>query len=229
MLEHPDALAVARAPVAHAALQPLHRLDVVRVHVQPGGRHRGHAGEARGVVEVGREALEAHRRLELLHAAHDARVMLRPAVGEVVAVDRGDHHVVHAPRGDRLRRLLGLVVRGQRRFARRLDVAEAAGARARVAEDHDRGRGRALLARPALADVRAARLLAHRRQLARTQVVAYAHVVLAARPLHAEPVGVPHVRLLHPLTLTLHRLRHRHRVHPGRLLLLSQVLQQLLS
>ena len=86
---------------------------------------------------------------------HDRREVRRAAVVEVVAVDRRDDDMPEAHRRDRLAhaaRLVGI----ERSRQPRAHVAERAGARAGVAHDHQR---RVLLG-PALADVRAARLLA---------------------------------------------------------------------
>ncbi len=81
----------------------------------------------------------------------------RAAIGQIVAIDRGDDDVRKAQLGDRLRHVLGLG-RIERLRQPRRHVAEGAGARAGVAHDHHGGV--ALL--PALADVGAGRLLAHR-------------------------------------------------------------------
>ena len=89
--------------------------------------------------------------------ADDADERARALVGEVVAVDARDDRVAQAHPRDLARDARGLERVVPRRLAG-LDVAEAAAARARVAEDHER-RGAAL---PALADVRARGLLADR-------------------------------------------------------------------
>ena len=67
--------------------------------------------------------------------------------------------MLEAELGKRLGQVLGFV-RIDALGQPRLDVAEAAGARAGVAKDHHRG----VTLGPALADVRAGRLLAHRVQ-----------------------------------------------------------------
>src|SRR4029453_4437228 len=81
---------------------------------------------------------------------------VRAAVGEVVAGDAGHDDMLEPHHPDRLRHpaRLVLVVPGR---APGLDGAEAAGAGAGIAQDHDRRR--ALI--PALADVGAACLFAH--------------------------------------------------------------------
>ena len=83
--------------------------------------------------------------------------VLGAAVGEIVAIDRGDDDMLQASLATRRRHVLGLG-RIERLGQPRRHVAEGAGARAGVAHDHHGGV--ALL--PALADVGAGRLLAHR-------------------------------------------------------------------
>ena len=100
------------------------------------------------MVVVGQRARMARDRL---------REMLGAAVGEIVAVDRGDDDVGKPELEGRLRHVLRLG--GVERAGHAgLDVAEGAGAGAGVAHDHEGG----VLLVPALADVRAAGLLAHR-------------------------------------------------------------------
>ena len=79
------------------------------------------------------------------------------AVDQVVTVDRGNHHVVEAEPPDRDRNAVWLVGVDCEGAAMR-HGAEAAVARAGVSEEHE-GSG---LVPPALADVRAMCLLAHR-------------------------------------------------------------------
>ena len=85
--------------------------------------------------------------------------MRRAAVVKIVAVDRGDHHMRQSELGGSVgdMRRLGRIERARQAG---LDVAEGAGARARVAHDHER---RVLLF-PALADIGTAGFLAHRVQ-----------------------------------------------------------------
>ena len=85
--------------------------------------------------------------------------MRRAAVVEIVAVDRGDDDMGEPELGHGLGDMRRLV-RIERAGQAGLDVAEGAGARAGVAHDHE---GRVLLL-PALADIGAAGLLAHRVQ-----------------------------------------------------------------
>ena len=66
-----------------------------------------------------------------------ARPVPRAAVGQVVAIDRGDHRVAQPHRRDRLGDVLGLARRRPRRRPSRGHGAEAAAAGADVAEDHE--------------------------------------------------------------------------------------------
>lgn len=109
--------------------------------------------------------------------------MLRAAVGEVVAVDGGDDDMSEAELGDRLGDVLRLG-RIQRIRQAGLDVAEGTGAGAGVTHDHE---GRVLLV-PALADVRAARLLAYRVQAVRPHDVAGVGIAAGIRRAHADPI-----------------------------------------
>src|SRR5256885_11353162 len=82
----------------------------------------------------------------------------RPAVGEVVTIDRGQHHVAEPHQLHGVRGVLGLVgVEPAVRIAR-VHGTEPAGARAHRAHQHD-GRGARV---PALTDVGTLRLLADR-------------------------------------------------------------------
>src|SRR3954454_9551160 len=106
----------------------------------------------------------------------------RPLVGQVVAVDAGDDRVAQPHAGDAPGDARGLERVVPRRLTG-LDVAEAAAARARVAEDHERGRA----ALPALADVRARRFLADRVQVLGADQVGQLAVARAAGRRDLEP------------------------------------------
>ena len=116
----------------------------------------------------------------------------RAEVREVVAVDARDHRVPEAHLRDRSRHPGRLERVVPRRLAR-LDVAEAAAPGAGVAEDHERG-GAAL---PALADVRARRLLADRVEVLGLDQVLQLAVPRAARRRHLEPRRLAGAERLH--------------------------------
>ena len=111
-------------------------------------------------LEVAGQHLERHRRACRLDPADGLGPVRGAAVGEIVAIDAGDHGVLELEPAEHLGDAARLVRVGGQRAAGG-DVAEPARPRADVAEDHDRQRA----AVPALADVRAARALAHGVQL----------------------------------------------------------------
>src|ERR1043166_6757210 len=78
-------------------------------------------------------------------------------VGQIVAIDRGDHDVIEPEPGHRVADALGLLAVLPGRLAVR-DGTVATVPRADAAEDHERRRR----VFPALTDVRATSLLAHR-------------------------------------------------------------------
>ena len=135
-----------------------------------------------------------------LERADRRRVVGRAPIGDVVAVHRGhddmrEPHLVRrlreSQRLERIRRLVGLP---------RVDVAVAARSRTGVAQDLEGRR----TAPPALADVRAASLLADRHELALAHEVF--HLVVArvgARRAHFHPLG--------PARALCHRQRLLHR------------------
>ena len=104
--------------------------------------------------------LDRRRRPPAANGFDRRRERGRPAVHEVVARHRGDHRVLETHACHRLGHVFGLVgVKGERLTG--VDQAEPARTRAAVAVEHERGGA----VGPALEDVRAARLLAHRHQV----------------------------------------------------------------
>ena len=61
--------------MAQQHLQPVHGLDVVRIHVQAAGRQVAHGRQV--AAEVRREALHPYARPQRLQRAHRARKVLR--------------------------------------------------------------------------------------------------------------------------------------------------------
>ena len=153
-LQQPQRMEIARTGT-DAEVEPRHRLQIVVEHIRTGGDD----DLERAVLaqEIRRQHLDGGRRRTGADGGDDGGEMRRPAVGEIVAIDGGDDDVVQPEAGDRLGHAFrfGRIERARQAGAH---VAEGARARARVA--HDRECRVALL--PALADVRAARLLAHR-------------------------------------------------------------------
>ena len=150
--------ALVPAAVARHAIEPRHGLGVVIEDVGPGVDH----GRERGgiALKVRNEHLDAAARGVVSHGAHRGGPVRGAAVGEVVAVDRGDHDVLEAEIAHGARNPLGLLAILPGRTAVG-DRAVAAVPRAHVAEDHERRRR----VFPALADVRTVRFFTHRVQV----------------------------------------------------------------
>src|SRR5205085_11069983 len=108
------------------------------------------------------------------------------AVREVVAVHHREDHVLQGELRDRRGDPARLVAVDHALGIARLYVAEAAAARADLAEDHEGRRAAA----PALRDVRAARLFADRVQPRGVNGVAGLGESLAAGQRHLQPAGL---------------------------------------
>ena len=146
--------------------------------------------------KIGREKFDRRGRTARADRANGFGEMLGTAVIEVVAVHRSDDDVAKPELESRLRDVLGLR-RIEHAGQTGLDVAEGASAGAGVAHDHEGG----VLLVPALADVRAARLLAHRDEAVFLDDISRVGIAARSRRAHADPV----------------RLRRRQRIRPVRL------------
>ena len=193
LLEQPQRSEVARARPHHEIFRR-HRLEIVVEHV--GSRVDHDLDRAVLAQEVGRQHLDRGARIARSDRPDGVREMLRAAVVKIVAIDRSHDHMGKPE----LRHRVGDVLRfGRFERARQsgLDVAEGAGARAHVAHDHEGGV--ALL--PALADVGAARLLAHGMQAVLAHDPARLRVAGRARRLHPDPRRLAQYRRLRPARL----------------------------
>ena len=165
-------------------MQAADGLDVVVEDLRPGGEH----GAERFLLdaeEVGRQHLDARLGQLRLDRADRGREVAGAAVGHVVAVDGRDDDVLQLHLRSRLADTERLEWVGRVLGLAGVDVAVAAGAGARVAEDLER-RGAAT---PALGDVRAARLLADRVQREPVQQLLDVEVAaVRARRAHLHPV-----------------------------------------
>ena len=158
--EKPEGLVVVGLRAAHLAVEPADGLDVVVEDLGPRAEHDPQ-GLLLDAEEVRRQHLDRCLGQLLLQRADRRRVVAGAPVGDVVAVDRGDDDVLEPHLRRRMREAQRLERVGRLGRAARVDVAVAARAGARVAEDLER-RG---AASPALGDVGAARLLADRVEL----------------------------------------------------------------
>ena len=183
--EEPQRLVVARLRAAHPRVQAAHGLDVVVEDLGPRCEH-GRERLLLGPEEVRREDLDLRRGQFPLQRADRRGVVAGAAVGEVVAVDGRDDDVgePHLRGGlgeperlERIGRPVGLAG---------VHVAVPARPRAGVPEDLEGRRPAA----PALADVRAARLLADRVQAPLAHEALDLEVARArARRAHLHPLG----------------------------------------
>ena len=191
--QQPERGVIARAR-PHREIEPRHGFEIVIEHV---GRRLHHRFDrALLAQEIGRQNLDRRVGRRRADGAHGSREMRRTAVVEIVAVDRGDHHMGEPELGNRGADILGLV--GAKRPRQPgLHIAEGAGARAGVAHDHH-GRVRLL---PALADVGAAGLLAHRVQAMRAHDVARRLVAGAGGRLDANPGRLAQQLAVRPVRL----------------------------
>ncbi len=137
------------------------------------------------VAEVRRQDFDrragrgAAQRLDHLHE------LRRAAIGQIVAVDRGDDDMFQPHFGGGIGQILRLVDVNLARHPG-LDVAKGAGPRAHIAQDHHRR----MLLGPAFADVRAGRFLANRIQPLSPHQLAGLMIGRTGRRLHANPVGL---------------------------------------
>ena len=164
-------------------VEPRHGFDVVVEDVGPASstasQRRFHA------LEVGNQHFDPAVRNPGARLPDRLDEHRRAAVGEIVAVDRRDHGMAQPHRLDRV---------GDPRRLRHVELARPpvrdgavrAGARADVAQDHERRRAVV----PALADVGAARLLADGVELQLLHQPLEAQIVLRPRRAHLEPLGL---------------------------------------
>ena len=181
----------------HRALEAGDRLEVVVQHVGPGVEHdTQRVGVA---LAVGDEHLHRGTGVDGTDGPDGGDELGGPAVGQVVTGHRRDHGVRQAHLGHRLgdphrlTRVGGLRPTG-------VDQAESAGPGATLAVDHEGG-GAVV---PALEDVGAAGLLAHRDERLPAHQALQAPVLRTGVELH-----------LHPLGLASHRRRLAGALSPG--------------
>ena len=173
---------VARAG-ADLPVERRHGFEIVVEHVRPRRHH--HLERAVLAQEIGRQHLDGRRRRLSVDGANRRREMRGTSVGKIVAVDRRHHHMGERKLGDGAAHPRGLE-RIERAWAAGAHVAEGAGPGAGVAEDHHR---RVPLA-PALADIRAGRLLAHGVEAVLAQGRARFVKGMRPRRLDADPIGL---------------------------------------
>ncbi len=165
------------------AVQARYRLQVMVEHVRRlvGGDLQG---DVHATAIVGHQGFQLDPRRQLADLAQAVGEVLGAAVAQIVAVHRGDHHVLQPQVGDGDGQV-GRLVDVQRLRPAMTDVAERAASGADIAHDHE-GRG---AAGEALAQVRAGRLFADAVQLVLAQQLLDAVDLGGNRDAHADPVG----------------------------------------
>ncbi len=182
---------VARAR-PHREIARRHGLQIVVEHIGLGfGDHFERAFLAQ---EIRGQDFDRGGRAARADGTDNLREMFGAAIGEIVAIDRGDDDVGEPELEGRFRDMLRLR-HIERAGHAGLDVAERAGPGAGVTHDHEGG----VLLVPALADVRAAGLLAHRDEAVLLDDLARVGIAAGIRRADPDPV----------------RLRRRQRVRPG--------------
>ena len=184
-LQQPQRRIITRAG-PDGRIETRNRLQIMVINVRP--RRDDHldrplmlVAEVRGQYLDRRVGRRPAQRLDHLDE------LRRPAIGQIIAIDRGDDDMLQPHLRRRIGQILRLIDIDLARHPR-LDVAESAGPRADVAQDHD---GRMFL-RPAFADIGAGRFLAYRRQPLVPHQLARFMIGGAGRRLDADPVGLAH-------------------------------------
>src|SRR6185312_2971124 len=154
MREHSQRLLVPGARISHRMGEASHGLDVLRKDIESGVDDRLDVFEHS--PEVRRQCFNSGRRIASLDRTDAGSVVAGAAVRQIVAIDRGKHDVFELHQLDAAGSVLRFVRIEPTTRVAGIDRAEAAGSCADRAHEHDRG-GAGV---PALADVRAFRLLA---------------------------------------------------------------------
>ncbi len=179
---------------ADAQIEPGHGFEVVVEHIGAGIDHL--VGGVALAHEIRRQDLDRGGGRLGADGPHHRGEVGRASVVQVVAVDRGDDHVLEAHLANRPRHPLRLSGIERLRQAGG-DIAEGAGAGADLAHDHHGGMGLA----PALPDVRAGRLLADCGQTVGLHDVQGGVVAGGPRRAHAQPGRLAQGRRLGPSLL----------------------------
>ena len=175
-------------------IQPRHGFQVVVEHVGPGVGDNFHGAWL--AQEVGCQNLDRGVRGGGAQRADGRREMAGTAVGQVVAIHRGDDDMLQAEPGHGVGDPRGLAGVQRERLAGAY-VAERAGAGAGVAHDHHGG----VALRPALADVGAGGFLADRVQAVFAHQGAGLVVDRMGGRLHPDPGGLALDRVVRAVRL----------------------------
>ena len=167
---------------ANFAVEARHRFQIMVKHVRRfGSQHI--EGDIHTPAKIRHQYFNADVRHQRAGFANTASEMLRPAIFQVIAVNRSDDHIFECHLRDGFCQLARLVI-VQRIRAAVGNIAKRATARAYLAHDH-KGSGTAA---KALAQIRTLGLLAHRGQLVPSQDTFDVGHFRADRHFHPQPV-----------------------------------------
>ena len=138
--------------------QPTHRLDILRKHFEAARNDRLDIGQH--ALEVRRQRFDCGARIQRLISRTQAAKCAAPPSGKIVTIHRGQHDVFESHQLHGACAVGGSSASSQPCGIARVDRAEATGARAHRAHQHQR-RGPGI---PTLADVRALGFFAYGRE-----------------------------------------------------------------
>ena len=179
--EHAERLRVTRARIAHAMGQPFDGFQILRVGDETRVEHAGDLLEVAG--EVRRQRFHRRVRRACMNRANARGIVRGATIGQVIAIDRSQHHVFQSHQDHRIGHVAWLGMVQPAVGVARADRAEFARARADFAHQHQGGGAAA----PAFTDVRALGFDADGVQLVAAHDFAHFLEVLAARHAHAQP------------------------------------------
>ena len=190
-VEQAERLVIARAG-ADRGIESRHGFKIVVEDIR--ARRRDQAPRRALAQEIGGQHLDRGVRRAGANGADHGGEMRRAAIGEIVAIDRGDDDMAEPEPHDRVRDPRRLIAIERPRLAG-ADMAKAAGAGAGIAHDHHGG----VADRPAFADIRAGGLLAHRVQAVFGQQRAGLVIDRMGRRLDPDPGGFARDRVVRPV------------------------------
>ncbi|EKD60132.1 MAG: hypothetical protein ACD_54C00924G0002 [uncultured bacterium] len=165
LLQQAQAVEIARAG-ADSRIKPRHSFQIVIEHIRPRFDNLLQ-GSGRAFQEIRRQNLNGGAGRAVTNGANGLRKVFRPAIFQIIAVHRCDHHMFQPQFRNRMRHPARLK-RVQRIRLASGDITERTAPRADFTHDHHGGMAR----RPAFAHIRATGLFADRHQLFLTQNVA---------------------------------------------------------
>ena len=165
--QHLECLLVTRTGVAHRVCQPAHGLDVLCKDTEPAVNDRRDSGGI--AAEIRCQRLHRNVRGARFDGPDALGIVGCSAVVEVITIHGREYDVLQAHEFNRARDVGGLLAVEPAAGVSRVNRTEPTGAGADLTHEHDRRRAVV----PALADVRALGLFAHRCQAMRADGLAH--------------------------------------------------------